>query len=77
MCEERHTRTWETLSVPVLCKVGGRHRKKYQKGTGKPTQPTEGRLMADRESDQPIVLRDRESRLHWLIPDGEGVDSHT
>ena len=76
MCEERHTRTWETLFVPVPCKVGGRHRKQYQKRTGKPTQPTEGRLMAYRESDQPIVLRGRESRLHELILNGEGVDSH-
>jgi len=33
--------------------------------------------MAYRESDQPIVLGGRESRPHWLNPDGEGVDSDT
>ena len=45
--------------------------------TGRPTQPNEGRLMAYRESDQPIVLRGRESRLHELILNGEGVDDDT
>ena len=55
MCEERHQRTWEAQLVPDI-RVGEAD---HETGAPKTTW----------ESDQPIVLRERESRLH-----GEGAD---
>lgn len=55
MCEEKHQRTWETLLVPRLQR-------------GKQTDKL-GELMTSWESDQLIVLRERESRSQ-----GEGAD---
>jgi len=56
MCEEKHQRTWEAQPGP-RCK-------------GKVSEPTnEGELMVSWESDQLIVLSERESRSQ-----GEGAD---
>jgi hypothetical protein len=55
MCEEKHQRTWETQLVPAG-QVGEADQKE-----GEPTTSW--------ESDQLIVLRERESRLQ-----GEGAD---
>ena len=48
---------------------------RQEKRRGRPTQRKEGWPMAYRESDRSIVLRGRESRLHELILNGEGIDS--
>ena len=58
MCEEKHQRTWETQLVPAWA--------------GKRSRPKEGELKTSWESDQLIVLRERESRLQ-----GEGADVDT
>ncbi len=58
MREEKHQRTWETQLVPA--RAGRRNR------------PKEGEPRAIWESDQLIVLRERESRLQ-----GEGADVDT
>ena len=55
MCEEKHQRTWETQLVPRLQR-------------GKRADQL-GELMTSWESDQLIVLGERESRLQ-----GEGAD---
>ena len=55
MCEEKHQRTWEAQLVPRLQR-------------GKQTDQI-GELMAGWESDQLIVLGERESRSQ-----GEGAD---
>ena len=55
MCEEKHQRTWETQLVPRLQEVSGADKL--------------GELKTSWESDQLIVLRERESRLQ-----GEGAD---
>jgi len=55
MCEEKHQRTWEAQLVPRDCEV---------------SEPTnEGELTTSWESDQLIVLSERESRSQ-----GEGAD---
>lgn len=55
MCEEKHQRTWEAQLVPRLQR-------------GKQTDQS-GELMMSWESDQLIVLGERENRLQ-----GEGAD---
>ena len=58
MCEEKHQRTWEAQLVPARA--------------GRQSRPKEGKPRANWESDQPIVLSERESRLQ-----GEGADVDT
>ena len=58
MCEEKHQRTWETQLVPARA--------------GRRSRPKEGEPKTSWESDQLIVLRERESRLQ-----GEGADVNT
>ena len=58
MCEEKHQRTWETQLVPAR--------------TGRRSRPKEGEPKSSWESDQLIVLRERESRLQ-----GKGADVDT
>jgi hypothetical protein len=58
MCEEKHQRTWETQQVPARA---GRRRR-----------PKEAELRTSWESDQRIVLSERESRLQ-----GKGADVDT
>jgi hypothetical protein len=55
MCEEKHWRTWETQLVPAW--------------TGRRSRPKEGEPSTSLESDQLIVLGERESRSQ-----GEGAD---
>jgi len=57
MCEEKHQRTWEAQLVPRLQRGKCDRRKRQVK------------LMTSWESDQLIVLSERESRLQ-----GEGAD---
>jgi hypothetical protein len=59
MCEERYDRTWEAQLVPPRIGVGEADRK-----IGEPKTSW--------ESDQLIVLSERESRLQ-----GEGADADT
>ena len=60
MYVEKRLRTWEALLSPAYeWQVGLNNRKR-------------GRLKGDRESDQLIVLRERESRLH-----GKGAGGST
>ena len=56
MCEEKHQRTWEAQLVPRGSEVSE-------------TDIKTGELMTSWESDQLIVLRERESRSQ-----GEGAD---
>ena len=58
MCEEKHQRTWETQAVPARA--------------GRRSRPKEGESTTGWESDQLIVLSERESRLQ-----GEGADVNT
>ena len=58
MCEEKHQRTWETQLVPARA--------------GRRCRPKEGEPRTSWESDQLIVLSERESRLQ-----GEGADVDT
>jgi len=58
MWEEKHQRTWETQLFPARA--------------GKWSRPKEGELKSGWESDQLIVLRERESRLQ-----GEGAEVDT
>ena len=58
MCEEKHQRTWEAQLVPAQA--------------GKWNRPKEGELKSSWESDQLIVLSERESRLQ-----GKGADADT
>jgi len=60
MCEEKHQRTWEAQFVPRLQRGKCDRRKRQVK------------LMTSWESDQLIVLSERESRLQ-----GEGADVNT
>ena len=58
MCEEKHQRTWETQLVPARA--------------GRQSRPKEGEPKTSWESDQLIVLSERESRSQ-----GEGADVDT
>ena len=58
MCEEKHQRTWEAQTVPAWA--------------GRQSRPKEGESRIIWESDQLIVLSERESRSQ-----GEGADSNT
>ena len=58
MCEEKHQRTWETQPAPAWA--------------GRQSRPTEGEPKTSWESDQLIVLSERESRLQ-----GKGADGDT
>ena len=60
MCEEKHQRTWEAQLVPRLQRGKCDRRKRQVK------------LMTSWESDQLIVLSERESRSQ-----GEGADVNT
>ncbi len=58
MCEEKHQRTWETRLVPAQA--------------GRRSRPKEGEPKSRRESEQLIVLSERESRLQG---EGAAVDT--
>ena len=77
MCEERHARTWEAPFVPGVVKSVETPHVSNKSIQVSLSRAKVGRLMAFGESDQPIVLRGRESRPHWLNPNGEGADSDT
>jgi hypothetical protein len=58
MCEEKHQRTWEAQMVPARA--------------GRRSRPKEGEPRTCWESDQLIVLSERESRSQ-----GKGADADT